>query len=106
MLRSYQVGAIRHRCRSAKVGALLPSVGARRRSPGRMIRRIARIVALATSTDRAAHLYQDCGDPDCMMFGCRAYKTGFRDGYDQGYMDGEAAGFAAGFAAGMAAGAK
>lgn len=55
----------------------------------------------------AAHFYQDCWDPDCMMFGCRAYKTGFRDGYDQGKAAGRAEGYAAGLADGMAAaGAK
>lgn len=85
----------------------------RRRNRGcGLIRAIARIVALAVMTDRA-HYYQDCGDADCMMFGCRAYKTGFRDGWDkgwdegyaQGWIEGEAAGFAAGFAAGAASAA-
>lgn len=44
-----------------------------------------------TAIDRA-HYYQDCADPDCMMFGCRAYKTGYRDGYDEGYSEGYAQG--------------
>lgn len=58
-------------------------------------------MASRSSVRALAHYYQDCRDENCMMFGCRAYKTGWLDGYDAG----SAAGFAAGFAAGMASAA-
>ena len=86
----YLVGAGSHRRRSAPVAVLLL------RAAGRAV--IAPITLMAARAE--AHYYQDCGDPDCMMFGCRAYKTGYRDGYARGFADGYAAGFSEGVAAG------
>lgn len=101
-----QVSAL---CVGVPIAPWRVSAGRRRlrcRDHGRgLIRRIARIgvITLMAVAERA-HYYQDCGDPDCMMFGCRAYKTGWRDGYDQGYEEGYGAGYGAGYSAGFSAG--
>lgn len=39
-----------------------------------------------SASDR--HYYADCTDPDCMRYGCRAYRDGYNDGYLDGFADG------------------
>lgn len=104
-----QVSGLRVRDLIAAVCVAAGHWRSRRRYHGRgvitlipAIAAIARIVTMAVRTGTETHYYQSCGDANCMLFGCRAYKQGWADGYAQGWMEGEAAGFAAGFAAGSA----
>jgi hypothetical protein len=57
---------------------------------------------MARTDDNKAHDYQACEDDACPMFGCRAFKAGYRRGYADGLAAGEIRGYVDGYAAGAA----